>query len=147
MYNVFRSALPPSVATFLLTLATVDDLGAIAVIAVCFAKSVSLPFLAAAGAIQTGLVAMERRKVRSGKPFIGMGLALWYCLLRAGVNADVAGVLTGLCVFGGKGNVGGIERLIKRWRFPSPACSRCCLPRRVRPILLRCRCDACPRPH
>lgn len=115
VFNVFRARLPPAVASFLLTLATVDDLGAIAVIATCFAKSVSFPFLAAAAAVQGGLVALERRKVQRGRPFLALGLALWYCLLRAGVNADVAGVLTGLCVFGSKGNVTGLERLIKRW--------------------------------
>ena len=43
--------MPPAVATFLLTLATVDDLGAIAVIAVCFAKGIVPMYLGASAAI------------------------------------------------------------------------------------------------
>ena len=47
VYNFFKNRMPPAVAAFLLTLATVDDLGAIAVIAVCFAKGIVPAYLAA----------------------------------------------------------------------------------------------------
>ena len=51
VYNFFKNRMPPAVATFLLTLATVDDLGAIAVIAVCFAKGIVPMYLGASAAI------------------------------------------------------------------------------------------------
>ena len=54
VYNAFRRKMPPGVAAFLLTLATVDDLGAIAVIAICFASNVVLPYLGAAAACCAG---------------------------------------------------------------------------------------------
>ena len=98
IYNFFRNRMPTSVSTFLLTLATVDDLGAIAVIATCFAQSICLPFLGLAALAQITLVAMGRKRIRSGKSYLVAGVSLWYCLLRAGVNADIAGVLAALCV-------------------------------------------------
>merc|ERR1719238_140731 len=57
----FRSKMPAAASAFLLTLATVDDLGAIVVLATCFASNVSFPFLGAAAAIfaALGLIGMK----------------------------------------------------------------------------------------
>mmetsp|Transcript_25367 Transcript_25367/g.81424 ORF Transcript_25367/g.81424 Transcript_25367/m.81424 type:complete len:257 (-) Transcript_25367:199-969(-) len=90
--------MPPSASAFLLTLATVDDLGAILVLATCFASNVSLPFLAAAAAVTAGLAAFGRTGSSDLKAFAAGGAALWYCLLRAGINADIAGVLSAFCI-------------------------------------------------
>jgi NhaA family Na+:H+ antiporter len=51
VYNFYKTRMPPAVATFLLTLATVDDLGAIAVIAVFFAKGIVPSYLVASAGI------------------------------------------------------------------------------------------------
>jgi len=98
IFGFFRTRMPVASSAFLLTLATVDDLGAIIVLATCFASHVSYPFLAAAGAVTAGLVALGRKQTDDLPLFVAGGGLLWWCLLSAGVNADVAGVIAALCV-------------------------------------------------
>ena len=90
--------MPASSSAFLLTLATVDDLGAILVLATCFASNVALPFLGGAAAICAALAYLGNRGSADLRLFTAGGLGLWWCLLRSGVNSDVAGVLTALCI-------------------------------------------------
>jgi len=98
IYNFFKNRMPPGVAAFLLTLATVDDLGAIVVIAVCFAKGLVVPYIAGAVAFTAGLFAAMKANVTNMKVYAGLGAALWYCLLQGGINADVAGVVAALAI-------------------------------------------------
>lgn len=107
--------LPAAVTTFLLTLATVDDLGAIIVIATCLGGHLSPLYLAGAALVQGVHVAMDRAVVSSGKTYLATGCALWYCLLRSGINADMAGVLAGLSVHASKGDTKIIDRLVRRF--------------------------------
>ena len=93
----FRAAMPLSSA-FLLTLATVDDLGAILVLATCFASHVVPAFLGGAAAIFVGLAVLGRAGSSDLRLFGAGGAGLWYCLLRSGVNSDVAGVLAAMCI-------------------------------------------------
>jgi NhaA family Na+:H+ antiporter len=90
--------MPPAVATFLLTLATVDDLGAIAVIAVCFAKGIVPMYLAGAAAICGALFIMCKKEVKNMAVHGAMGLLLWFALLKGGINADIAGVISALAI-------------------------------------------------
>lgn len=96
--SFFRDRMPSSATTFLLTLATVDDLGAILVLALFSGSSIALPYLAAAAAVAAAVAALGRRRSTDVRLFGAGGLALWYCLLRGGVNADIAGVVAGLSV-------------------------------------------------
>lgn len=98
IYGFFRARMPPSASAFLLTLATVDDVGAILVLATCFAHDVSLKFLGLAGAITAGLMGACRSKVADLKVYAAGAGALWWALLRSGVNSDIAGVVAALCV-------------------------------------------------
>jgi NhaA family Na+:H+ antiporter len=98
VYNLFAAKLPKAMAAFLLTLATVDDLGAIAVIAVFFAKHINAMWLAGAAGATLLLEGFRRKQVRASQAYLAAGIALWYCLLRGGVNADVAGVLAGFAI-------------------------------------------------
>ena len=61
-------------------------------------RSVCLPFLAGAAAIFAGLAVIGRKGSSDLRIFSAGGFGLWWCLLRAGVSADVAGVLVTLCV-------------------------------------------------
>lgn len=98
VYNLFRTRLPAGCAAFLLTLATVDDLGAIAVIAVAFAKNVNPFWLLGAGFFGLVLEYLRRFRVRTSWKYMAAGVSLWYSLLRSGVNADVAGVVAGFAI-------------------------------------------------
>lgn len=100
VYNFFKNKLPGGVAAFLLTLATVDDLGAIAVIAVCFAKSLTMSYIAGAAAATGALFLACKKEVTNMAVYAGLGVALWYCLLQGGINADVAGVIAAFAVPG-----------------------------------------------
>jgi NhaA family Na+:H+ antiporter len=87
---------PAALKVFLLTLAIVDDIGAIVVIAVVYSDSVSLAWLGAA-AVTVGAVALARRlRVVHPVVYVALGLGLWLCLYRSGVHATLAGVILGL---------------------------------------------------
>lgn len=92
--------LPASLRAFLLTLAIVDDLGAIIVIAAVFTAHVAWAWLAASLAVVAVFWLLQRRHV--DHPLLGLcfGLAAWFCMLQSGVHATIAGVLMGLCVLG-----------------------------------------------
>mmetsp|Transcript_10598 Transcript_10598/g.26936 ORF Transcript_10598/g.26936 Transcript_10598/m.26936 type:complete len:501 (-) Transcript_10598:336-1838(-) len=99
VFGFFSKKMPKAASAFLLTLATVDDLGAIAVIAVFFATHISVPYLSAAAVITATLFALPKmfKRVNAWMYAVG-GAALWYCLLVGGVNADVAGVAAAFAV-------------------------------------------------
>ena len=88
--------LPIELRAFLLTLAVVDDLGAIIVIAVFYSsKFVLLPLLAAA-ALLTIFALMQRKGVKGWYLYIPLALSIWYFVHESGVHATVAGIAMGL---------------------------------------------------
>jgi NhaA family Na+:H+ antiporter len=87
---------PSAVKVLLLTLAIVDDIGAIAVIAVFYTDGLR-PGLAVAAAAIAGLVAlMHRVNVTYSPVLVLTGLALWLVVYESGVHATIAGVVLGL---------------------------------------------------
>lgn len=89
---------PASLRLFLLTVAIVDDLGAVIIIAVAYTAKLDLASLAAAGAILAGLFALNYAGEKRGLPYVLGGLALWFAVLHSGVHATIAGVLAALTV-------------------------------------------------
>jgi NhaA family Na+:H+ antiporter len=90
--------LPPALRTFLLTLAVVDDLVAIGIIAIFYTRSLSLaPLLAAAVPLAVFTVLVQRR-VRSWWLLLPPAVAVWALFHASGVHATVAGVLLGFAV-------------------------------------------------
>ncbi|QPP08764.1 Na+/H+ antiporter NhaA [Streptomyces bathyalis] len=94
---VIGSHLPSGVRTFLLTLAVVDDLGAILVIAVFFTSTLNWAALAGASA---GLVLFRvlhaRLGVRGWYVYVPLAVAVWALMYNSGVHATVAGVALGV---------------------------------------------------
>ena len=95
---LFGSRIPSAARIFLLTLAIVDDLGAIAVIAVFYTDDLSMGWLAAAGAITALAIAMRLLNVWSTPVYLVIGIALWVAMLESGVHATIAGVIMGLII-------------------------------------------------
>nr|WP_255671812.1 Na+/H+ antiporter NhaA [Glycomyces amatae] len=95
---LFGSRIPSAAKVFLLTLAIVDDLGAIAVIAIFYTDDLSMPWLAAAGAILALAIALRVLNVWSGPVYLVVGLALWLAVLESGIHATIAGVAMGLII-------------------------------------------------
>lgn len=90
------SRVPPGVRVFLLTLAIVDDVGAIAVIAIFYAKGFSLGwFLAALGILAAILVLKRFGPVWRGPAYFVAGVILWFATLQSGVHPTIAGVVMG----------------------------------------------------
>jgi NhaA family Na+:H+ antiporter len=83
---------PGSLRLFLLTVAIVDDLGAVAIIALFYTASIKLAWLAAAVVVLGLMVAVGRRRTHSYAITILLALGLWYCVLNSGIHATVAGV-------------------------------------------------------
>jgi NhaA family Na+:H+ antiporter len=91
-------AMPRELRMFLLTLAVVDDMGAVLVIALAYTAHVDLLWLGAAAAVLAGMAAMNRAGVLRTSPYVVMAVGLWLCVLQSGVHATVAGVLAALTV-------------------------------------------------
>ncbi|NWA01574.1 Na+/H+ antiporter NhaA [Pseudomonas gingeri] len=89
---------PVSLKLFLMTLAIIDDLGAIIVIAVFYSSELSTLSLLLAGACLVALIAMNRLGVVKLGPYMIIGLILWICVLKSGVHATLAGVTLAFCI-------------------------------------------------
>ncbi|WP_144170912.1 Na+/H+ antiporter NhaA [Pseudomonas sp. Kh13] len=89
---------PVSLKLFLMTLAIIDDLGAIIVIALFYSGTLSSVSLLLAATCLVVLVAMNRLGVVKLGPYMVVGLILWVCVLKSGVHATLAGVALALCI-------------------------------------------------
>jgi NhaA family Na+:H+ antiporter len=81
---------------FLLSLAIVDDIGAIVLIAAFYSAGISWPALATAAAIVVGIGALRRIDFTRLPVYALLGAALWIATARSGVHATIAGVALGL---------------------------------------------------
>jgi NhaA family Na+:H+ antiporter len=90
--------IPAPLKVFLLALAIIDDLGAIIIIAVFYTANLSLGALALAAAGIAVLLAMNRGGVLKLWPYALVGAFIWLCVLKSGVHATLAGVVTALAV-------------------------------------------------
>jgi len=88
------SRVPNTLKLFLMTLAIVDDLGAILIIAAFYTSDLSVSSLFVAGSAVAILFALNRKGVLSLAPYLLVGVVLWAAVLKSGVHATLAGVLT-----------------------------------------------------
>ncbi|MEU0343436.1 Na+/H+ antiporter NhaA [Streptomyces bobili] len=93
---VLSTHLPAALRAFLLTLAVVDDLGAILIIAVFFTSDLNLWALAGACAGLVVFYLLQRARVGGWWWYVPLGLAVWALMYNSGVHATVAGVAMGL---------------------------------------------------
>ncbi|NEA19052.1 Na+/H+ antiporter NhaA [Streptomyces halstedii] len=93
---VLSTSLPSALRAFLLTLAVVDDLGAILVIAVFFPSSLDLLALAGAACGLGAFYVLQRKRVRGWWWYASLGVAIWALMYNGGIHATVAGVAMGL---------------------------------------------------
>jgi NhaA family Na+:H+ antiporter len=96
--SLFGSRVPVGLKVFLMTLAVLDDLGAIVIIALFYTYDLSFDALVGAGIAIAVLVTLNRAGVMRIAPYILVGTALWLFVLKSGVHATLAGVVTALFV-------------------------------------------------
>jgi NhaA family Na+:H+ antiporter len=92
------SRAPLSLKILLTAIAIIDDLGAIAIIAVFYTENLSIPSLILGGIFITGLVVINRLRITRPAAYILLGIALWVCVLKSGVHATLAGVVTAFAI-------------------------------------------------
>ncbi|MCK2035730.1 Na+/H+ antiporter NhaA [Microbacterium sp. SSW1-49] len=90
--------LPPALRVFLLTLAIIDDLIAITIIATFYTETISVPWLALALLPLAGFALLAQKGVCAWWILLPLAIAVWVCIHTAGVHATVAGVLLGFVV-------------------------------------------------
>ena len=90
--------IPRGLKVFLLTVAIVDDVGAIIIIALFYSTTPPVITLVVAGAALAVLILMNRAGVRYISPYLLVGLVLWVAVLKSGVHATLAGVLLALTI-------------------------------------------------
>src|ERR671919_335310 len=83
---------------FLLSLAVVDDIGALAAIAVFYSEDISLPALAGAAGCVLAILALGRLHVWRGPAYFAVGAALWVAMVESGVHPTRGGVVLGLLI-------------------------------------------------
>ena len=112
---------PQGLVTFLIALAIVDDLGAVAVIALFYTDTIAVDALAMALGVWALLWLLNYMGVYKALPYALGGVLMWALMLASGVHATVAGVLTALAIpahpkIRPKYFAGLIERLLKRFQ-------------------------------
>jgi Na+:H+ antiporter, NhaA family len=92
------SRVPIALRIFLLSLAIIDDLGSIIIIALFYTDDLSATALGLAAMGAAALMLMNRRHVVAWAAYLAVGVCMWVCVLKSGVHATLAGVLVGAAI-------------------------------------------------
>ncbi len=98
MLSLLGSRVPVSLKVFLSALAILDDLGAVLIIALFYTSDLSTSMLLAAAGLVAVLFVLNRLKVTALLPYLLVGALLWFCMLRSGIHATLAGVILALFI-------------------------------------------------
>ena len=93
---IIGNAVAPSLRTFLLGLAVIDDIGAILIIAFIYSTGVGISWVLSAAGVVLAIVGARKLGLLSWSIYILLGLGLWYFLYRSGIHATLSGVILGL---------------------------------------------------
>jgi len=98
LLSLFGARVPLGLKILLMTLAVLDDLGAIVIIALFYTNDLSWIALASAAAAVVVLAVLNRAGVMRIAAYVLVGAVLWVCVLKSGVHATLAGVVTALFI-------------------------------------------------
>jgi len=96
--SLLGSRVPLVLKVLLTAIAIIDDLGAIVIIAVFYTADLHVGVLGMAGAATVVLIGLNLAGVRSIVPYAVVGAVMWVCVLKSGVHATLAGVITALAI-------------------------------------------------
>jgi Na+/H+ antiporter NhaA len=119
---------PDRLRSFLLTFAVVDDLSALAIIAIFYSHQISLPALLAGLGVFAVVLVVRAAGVRRGPVYLVLGVAAWGAFLRSGVDPVVVGLVMGLLTQAYPAARGDLERASEQFRLfreqPTPELAR-----------------------
>lgn len=96
--SLLGSRIPTSLKIFLTALAILDDLGAIIIIAIFYTHDLSFIFLGLAFACILLLFILNFMQIGNITIYLLVGIVLWFCVLKSGVHATLAGVALGMAI-------------------------------------------------
>jgi NhaA family Na+:H+ antiporter len=96
--SLFGSRIPNSLKVFLTSLAIMDDLGAIVIIATFYTSDISFAALGGAVLITALLFALNWFGIKRLLPYLVLGAALWAAMLFSGIHAALAGVVLAMMI-------------------------------------------------
>jgi NhaA family Na+:H+ antiporter len=96
--SLLGSRIPKSLKLFLTALAIIDDLGAVAIIALLYTAGLQPLWLASAALVIAVLWSLNRFGVTCLAPYLVLGAVLWFLVHESGVHATIAGVLLALTI-------------------------------------------------
>ncbi|MFW2350018.1 Na+/H+ antiporter NhaA [Qipengyuania sp.] len=105
------SRVPVALKALLLAIAIIDDIGAIAIIALFYTENMNLAALGLAIVPAVGMLLFNRAGVARTIPYFLFGAFMWICILKSGVHATLAGVITAMFVPIATGDERPLERL------------------------------------
>jgi NhaA family Na+:H+ antiporter len=91
IFILFGKRLPPSLKLFLLSVAIIDDIGAVIIIAIFYSQEVATNSLIIAVIGLVALFIFNRLKLENKAPYILVSLVVWAAVLKSGVHATLAG--------------------------------------------------------
>lgn len=114
------SRVPISLKIFLTTLAVVDDIGGILVIAIFYSTDINYMMLLIAAALFVVLMLGSKFRIQSKLFYLGIGAFIWFLFMNAGIHPTIAGVLIAFCVpakpvYAPKGYIKTIQKNIKHF--------------------------------
>lgn len=96
--SLLGSRVPASLKVFLATLAIIDDLVAVLVIAAFYTAELNPAALGGAGVATLLLISLNRLKIAQLAPYLVLGGALWWLVLLSGIHATIAGVVLAMTI-------------------------------------------------
>lgn len=95
---ILGNRIPASLKVFIVAFAVIDDLGAIAIIAVFYTEQLSIWYVVSALAVWLSLIALNRLRVMALLPYLLGGLLMWFFMLKSGIHATIAGVMLAFAI-------------------------------------------------
>ncbi len=89
---------PLSLKIFIVSLAVIDDLGAVLIIAMFYTGSLDLPALGYAAATLVALIMLNRFGIKKLVPYLLLGILLWFWVEASGIHATIAGILLAVVI-------------------------------------------------
>lgn len=96
--SALGNRVPKSLKVFLTALAIVDDIGAIAVIAIFYTSEIFAAYLGYGALVAAGIFGSALAKAKSYLLYTALGIALWFCFLRSGIHPTLAGVIFAMLI-------------------------------------------------